>query len=529
MKEIIDSLYAENGNFNYEGVKRARENKTEIIPYLLKELEKVIDSINAKNLNIPIFVDYAVFLLAEFKEKKAYPLILKLLSFEFLDYFDYVGDGVMDKVPSILASVYDGNIKGINKIIENKKIDDYSRDRVFTFYQYLYENKLISEEELVSYLRKVIKLYDYEEDSIYDTILGLIIDCHLVSMIDDVKELFDKNVINPVMRGGYIEFIDSLFDYNNITKENIREISNVEDIMSWWACFEKDGNDDKGINIEKLTDDFIDFMKNEKEENILNYNKVGRNDSCPCGSGKKYKKCCLDKVQDMLPYQSYIDKSLDGYPKKNANDGQFDFYTFYKEEYIKIDKLIYKAVKSKSIPIFVERRKDKEDDIDYNYLNEAYDLIKNLVKEKGFKTIEEYDKVVSIHISLYKFFIKYFECMHSKFERGNKEIIKKMEELLKYFYDTFAINEKMEFVFLDKIDDYYLCNRKYKEGIAFFESKLSNKYCKYDIYDYLFNLFTLTYEYDECINRMDEHIEKETDVDLKEFLIDRKMEFVEDY
>lgn len=25
---------------------------------------------------------------------------------------------------------------------------------------------------------------------------------------------------------------------------------------------------------------------------ILNENKVGRNDDCPCGSGKKYKKCC---------------------------------------------------------------------------------------------------------------------------------------------------------------------------------------------------------------------------------------------
>jgi len=23
--------------------------------------------------------------------------------------------------------------------------------------------------------------------------------------------------------------------------------------------------------------------------------KVGRNDPCPCGSGKKYKKCCLGK------------------------------------------------------------------------------------------------------------------------------------------------------------------------------------------------------------------------------------------
>lgn len=31
---------------------------------------------------------------------------------------------------------------------------------------------------------------------------------------------------------------------------------------------------------------------------IINYKtrkKVGRNDPCPCGSGKKYKKCCLGK------------------------------------------------------------------------------------------------------------------------------------------------------------------------------------------------------------------------------------------
>ncbi len=25
--------------------------------------------------------------------------------------------------------------------------------------------------------------------------------------------------------------------------------------------------------------------------------KVGRNDPCPCGSGKKYKKCCEEKVK----------------------------------------------------------------------------------------------------------------------------------------------------------------------------------------------------------------------------------------
>ena len=27
----------------------------------------------------------------------------------------------------------------------------------------------------------------------------------------------------------------------------------------------------------------------------LSYDKVGRNEKCPCASGKKYKKCCINK------------------------------------------------------------------------------------------------------------------------------------------------------------------------------------------------------------------------------------------
>lgn len=36
-----------------------------------------------------------------------------------------------------------------------------------------------------------------------------------------------------------------------------------------------------------------EIAKQYKESKIVrNENKVGRNDQCPCGSGKKYKKCC---------------------------------------------------------------------------------------------------------------------------------------------------------------------------------------------------------------------------------------------
>jgi hypothetical protein len=34
-------------------------------------------------------------------------------------------------------------------------------------------------------------------------------------------------------------------------------------------------------------------IKNPKSKNPLQNVKIGRNDPCPCGSGKKYKKCCM--------------------------------------------------------------------------------------------------------------------------------------------------------------------------------------------------------------------------------------------
>ena len=29
----------------------------------------------------------------------------------------------------------------------------------------------------------------------------------------------------------------------------------------------------------------------------VDYSKAGRNDPCPCGSGEKFKNCCIDKAE----------------------------------------------------------------------------------------------------------------------------------------------------------------------------------------------------------------------------------------
>jgi len=35
------------------------------------------------------------------------------------------------------------------------------------------------------------------------------------------------------------------------------------------------------------------------EKPIRSAEKIGRNEPCPCGSGRKYKRCCLGKVTDL--------------------------------------------------------------------------------------------------------------------------------------------------------------------------------------------------------------------------------------
>jgi len=37
---------------------------------------------------------------------------------------------------------------------------------------------------------------------------------------------------------------------------------------------------------------FVEALRSEPESKKGNGKKVGRNDPCPCGSGRKYKKCC---------------------------------------------------------------------------------------------------------------------------------------------------------------------------------------------------------------------------------------------
>ncbi len=522
MEELVKKLYDNPDKFNYEVVKEIENKKGEINKYLLAELDKNIENFN-KDEYFPIFVDYSLFLLAEFKEKKAFPLILKMLSIPKINGYHNIGEGTMESLSAIIVSVFDGDFDGLNKIIESKKVDSYIRDSALKTYIYFYNNGLLNKNDLIKYLRKLITLYKYDiSEQIYDSIFTVIMAAHLKEMIPDVKEMFAKDLLEWQ---DYPDFIDNLFDYD-IRFEDVEPITSTVDSMSGWYCFNQDENEGE-ISEEKLGQKIEKLIDTSLEENINIYKKVGRNDPCPCGSGKKFKKCCIDKVDNILPYQKYISDSLKHYPKKNDNK-ELDFYSFYDEECIKIDQLLYKVLKKKRIPLFIKRDIRRENEISYKYLDEAYPLIKEIVKKKKIKRLDDFDEQISIHFGVLMFFKCYTDLMLEKIRDCKKNYIENLGEIINYFYTTFEIPESRESLFLEKINVYYLITEKYAEAIKFFESKLSNEFAKYDTYGYLFNLYSLTIAYDKLEDKIDKMIAKETDKELRENLNDLKLDFIDE-
>ena len=115
-----------------------------------------------------------------------------------------------------------------------------------------------------------------------------------------VKELADKYGIDTLYMAGFLDGInDSLVTPNPIDDmEEDTEVSLEYDkellyknmvaagadwlygLEEWNAIFDEDKRKEL-------------YKEQKKSQTVVNEGpKIGRNDPCPCGSGKKYKKCC---------------------------------------------------------------------------------------------------------------------------------------------------------------------------------------------------------------------------------------------
>ena len=110
--------------------------------------------------------------------------------------------------------------------------------------------------------------FDYfqAEKGIYETILAT---PKADPVKGTVKELAEKYNVSIQTMIGFLDGIDDSL----ITSNNLDDVTEDSEVTL-------------GIDYEKL------YKKEKTSRTLVKPPKVGRNDPCPCGSGKKYKKCC---------------------------------------------------------------------------------------------------------------------------------------------------------------------------------------------------------------------------------------------
>ncbi len=306
IKEIVKELEYYNEELPKEALEKAIEYKEEMIPELLKMLEYTKENLeNIFNEKDEFYgYIYAFFLLAEFREKRAFPYLIDLIN-KGEEYVEYIiGDDYPDYLHRLLASCYNGDDKLLFDIIEDKKCNEFIRSSVLQTFAILYLNNIKSRDFIVKYFKKLLNEKEENDNTdLYEEILREVTDLKLKELKNDIESLYYL-IENEEEKQELKERLEDDCEINKSIypiKHFYEYIYNTIEIMEEWECFCYKEDEEFEESDDYKTCDYIIFKREENWiEKTIN---IGRNDLCSCGSGKKYKKCCINKKSDLLRKQ----------------------------------------------------------------------------------------------------------------------------------------------------------------------------------------------------------------------------------
>lgn len=199
-------------------------------------------------------------------------------------------------MPAILAGVFDGDVDAIKEIIENKRLYCFTRISALRVLTILVLDGKLQREYVMDYFRTLLKEAKNEDEDVIGAIVSECCDLYPKEAMEEIKAAFKKGIVA-------LDYID--LDYvKSVLKMPLDEV--IEQSKKNWHCtmiddivYEFDDfccfNDIDNVLEELGYDDETNYDFNNSWDElkpIAKSTKVGRNDPCPCGSGKKYKKCC---------------------------------------------------------------------------------------------------------------------------------------------------------------------------------------------------------------------------------------------
>jgi len=308
--EILEHFKLYKEKFPREAVEAAiateGAQREELTLELLRAIERSIDEAEVVAYDGKYTVHfYAMYLLAQFRDTRAYPLVLRLalLPSELLD--ELCGDFVTETLGRVLASVCGGELAGIKSLIENPEADEWARSAGLTSLVALVVEGAKSREEMIGYFASLFRGgLERRPSFVWTKLAACTCDLWPQELMPEIEQAFADGLIGEfsmTMKDVQRDLAKGpggsrVYDPRNPHYRFIRDT--VKDFGSW-ACFQP-----KKAKRDSLTVTAPDVALPGAAEASSPFEaiwkpapqlvvKVGRNEPCPCGSGKKYKKCCL--------------------------------------------------------------------------------------------------------------------------------------------------------------------------------------------------------------------------------------------
>ena len=395
IQKAIENITYSSKKFPEDAFRIISEEKEEAVPYLRAAIEKAVCEKDDLDEEYQLHF-YALYLLGQFQERECFSQIMELASLpgEVLDYL--IGDAITTGLSDILYNTYNGDLKLLKNAVKNPDIDEFARSGMLKVMGQLFLDGSLKKEEWQDFIRQIVYEEDEIGDYIYTELAYMICECHLVEMLPEIRRLYEDNRVDEFGIGEYDSCVDMMFRYDNtsICSTPI----DAADMLRGWVMFQESP---QSKFEEKDIKNLMRTMEAEYTQQS-GKSKIGRNDPCPCGSGKKYKKCCLNKPKspvDLIESDQEKQKWLEEYPvsAREREEGRIYLEDFFDSESIEIDKLIYLALKHRPYPIW---RKEPDEVVENRtrvYLSEAFLKFAEKAEKENIKTLQAYNDKYAIH------------------------------------------------------------------------------------------------------------------------------------
>ncbi|MDB5710607.1 MAG: uncharacterized protein JWL96_2677 [Sphingomonas bacterium] len=220
--------------------------------------------------------------------------LLRLLRRPIEDIDELVGDALTESMSRILAGVFDGDVDALLALAVAAGVDEFVRDAVLGAAAFLAWEGRIDRGYFERFLIRFFEEHAAEDgDHAWCGWQEAVALLGLRPLEPLVERAFAEERIAPMFTSkkyfdaDLAEAESAPDDIGRFERAGLSYIEDVVAALEWTDVVED-------VPVSDSTVDAPDYGWAPASMPVINHwRNIGRNDPCPCGSGKKFKKCCL--------------------------------------------------------------------------------------------------------------------------------------------------------------------------------------------------------------------------------------------